>query len=345
MTVKEERDNITACVNEAVEQGARKEQACKIIGLTARTIQRWQKNPYGDQRLEFKRVSSKALTHEEKDRIVEICNSSEYKDMTPNEIVPILAEKGEYYASESTFYRVLREKGLLTYRSDCKPANSVNKPDELKATGPNQVWSWDITYLKTCVRGIYYYLYLFMDVWSRLIVGWTVEEFEDGEIAAEKIKNICREKGIKTIYLHSDNGGPMKCGTMLATLQGLGVVPSFSRPHVSNDNPFSESLFKTMKYVPSFPKEFKSFKEATAWVEKFVKWYNEEHHHSGIKFVTPMQRHIGDDDAILQKRKETYIAARNSRPDRWSGNIRNWDRIEEVYLNKKIEQTKIKEAA
>jgi transposase InsO family protein len=345
MTVKEERDNITACVSEAVEQGARKEQACKIIGLTARTIQRWQKNHCGDQRPDFKRMSSKALTDEEKDKIVEVCNSNEYKDMTPNEIVPVLAEKGEYYASESTFYRILRERGLLTHRSDCKPANSVNKPDELKATGPNQVWSWDITYLKTSVKGIYYYLYLFMDVWSRLIVGWTVEENEDGEIASTTIKHICKEKGIKKIYLHSDNGGPMKCGTMLATLQRLGVVPSFSRPHVSNDNPFSESLFKTMKYVPSFPNEFKSLEEAITWVEAFVKWYNEEHHHSSIKFVTPMQRHYGEDVAILQKRKETYIAARNNRPDRWSRNIRNWDRIEEVYLNKQIEEIKIKDAA
>jgi len=336
MTLKEERNNITACVNKAIEHGARKDQACKIIGLNVRTIQRWQKNPEGDQRPEFKRVSSKALTDEEKNKIVEICNSNEYKEMTPNEIVPILAEKGEYYASESTFYRVLREKGLLAHRSDCKSPNSVKKPDELKATGPNQVWSWDITYLKTYIRGIYYYLYFFMDVWSRIIVDWTVEESEDGEIAAEKIKNICREKGIKMIYLHSDNGGPMKCGTMLATLQGLGVVPSFSRPHVSNDNPFSESLFKTMKYVPSFPKEFKSLEEAIAWVEKFVKWYNEEHHHSAIKYVTPKQRHYGEDIAILLKRKETYIAARNKRPDRWSGDIRNWDRIEEVYLNKKI---------
>jgi transposase InsO family protein len=265
--------------------------------------------------------------------------------MTPNEIIPILAEKGEYYASESTFYRVLRERGLLTHRSDSKPANSVNKPEELKATGPNQVWSWDITFLKTYIKGVYYYLYLFMDVWSRMIVGWSVQESEDGEIASEIIKQICKEKGIEQVYLHSDNGGPMKCGTMLATLQWLGVVPSFSRPQVSNDNPFSESLFKTLKYRPSFPKDFKSTDEAITWVEKFVKWYNEEHHHSSIKYVTPKQRHYSEDMAILLKRKETYIAARNIRPDRWSNDIRNWNRIEEVYLNKKIEEIKIKKAA
>jgi transposase InsO family protein len=285
------------------------------------------------------------LSVEEKNKVIEICNSNVYKDLSPNEIVPILAENGEYYASESTFYRILRAIGLLNHRSDCKVSEPRNKPDELKATGPNQVLSWDITYLKTCIKGIYYYLYLFMDIWSRMIAGWTVEGNEDGEIASKVIRKICREKGIDKIYLHADNGNPMKCGTMLATLQWLGVVPSFSRPHVSNDNAFSESLFKTMKYRPAFPKDFNSLDEARAWVETFVKWYNEEHHHSGIKYVTPCQRHYGEDISILLKRKETYIAAKNKRPDRWSGNIRNWDRVEEVVLNKRIEEIKIRIAA
>ncbi len=345
MTVKGERANIIKHINEAVNSGARRKQACKTIGLTSRTIQRWEKNPDGDKRPEFKRISPQALSDEEKEKIIEICNENEYKDLSPNQIVPILAGKGEYYASESSFYRVLRKMGLLKHRSDCKPAESRNKPDELKTTGPNQVWSWDITYLKTCIKGVYYYLYLFMDVWSRMIVGWTVEENEDGEIAAEIIKQICRKKGIKNIYLHSDNGGPMKCGTMLATLQWLGVVPSFSRPHVSNDNPFSESLFKTLKYRPSFPKNFESLDETKAWVETFVCWYNEEHHHSAIKYVTPKERHYEKDISILLNRKETYIAARDKRPDRWSGNIRNWDPIEEVFLNKRIEEIKIRKVA
>jgi transposase InsO family protein len=345
MTVKQERKTLIGYINETVNSGARKKEACKIIGLTLRTVQRWYKNPVGDRRSDFKRISSRALSVEEKNKVIEICNSNVYKDLSPNEIVPILAENGEYYASESTFYRILRAIGLLNHRSDCKVSEPRNKPDELKATGPNQVLSWDITYLKTCIKGIYYYLYLFMDIWSRMIAGWTVEGNEDGEIASKVIRKICREKGIDNIYLHADNGGPMKCGTMLATLQWLGVVPSFSRPHVSNDNPFSESLFKTMKYRPAFPKDFNSLDEARAWVETFVKWYNEEHHHSGIKYVTPCQRHYGEDISILLKRKETYIAAKNKRPDRWSGNIRNWDRVEEVVLNKRIEEIKIRIAA
>lgn len=345
MTAMEDRKKIIKHVNEAVTDGARKKETCKIIGLPIRTIQRWENNPDGDKRPEFERISPQALSDDEQEKIIEVCNSNEYKDMSPNEIVPLLAEKSEYYGSESSFYRVLREKDLLKHRNDCKTAEPRNKPDELKATGPNQVWSWDITYLRTCIKGVFYYLYLFMDVWSRMIVGWTVEENEDGEIASKVIRKICREQGIKSIYLHSDNGGPMKCGTMLATLQWLGVVPSFSRPHVSNDNPFSESLFKTIKYRPSFPKEFNSIDEAEAWVETFIKWYNEEHHHSAIQYVTPSQRHYAEDISILSKRKETYIAARSKMPDRWSGNIRNWDPVEEVYLNKKIKEIKIREAA
>lgn len=345
MTEKKEREEITSHINNAVNNGARKKEACKITGLTLRTFQRWEKNLDGDKRPGFKRVSPQALSEEEKDKIIEISTKNEYKNMSPNEIVPVLAEKGEYYGSESSFYRTLKEKDLLKHRSDCKPAKPRNKPKELKATEPNQVYSWDITYLKTCIKGVFYYLYLFMDVWSRMIVGWTVEEREDGEIASEIIKRICREQGIKSVYLHSDNGGPMKCGTMLATLQWLGVVPSFSRPKVSNDNPFSESLFKTLKYRPSFPNKFNSIEEAKAWVEEFVKWYNEEHHHSAIKYVTPKQRHYEEDIHILLKRHETYIAAKNKRADRWSGNIRNWNHIEEVYLNKQIEEIKIRTAA
>jgi len=345
MTVNKEREEITGYITDAVNSGARKNKACKITGLTLRTLQRWEKYQDGDKRPGFKRISPQALSEEEKEKIIEISTQNEYKDMSPNEIVPVLAEKGEYYGSESSFYRILKKRNLLKHRSDCKVSKPRNKPEELKATGPNQVYSWDITYLRTCIKGVFFYLYLFMDVWSRMIVGWTVEENEDGEIASGIIKKICKEQGIKSVYLHSDNGGPMKCGTMLATLHWLGVVPSFSRPSVSNDNPFSESLFKTLKYRPSFPKKFDSLEEAKAWVEEFVKWYNEKHHHSATKYVTPKQRHYGEDILILQKRKATYIAAKNKRPDRWSGHIRNWNRIKEVYLNKQIEEIKIRNAA
>lgn len=345
MTILSERKKFMDCIEEGITNGARKEQVCKLLGLSIRTLQRWEKNPKGDKRPLAEHKSPIALSEAEKDRIIEICTSHEYKDMNPNEIVPILAEKGEYYASESSFYRVLREKGLLHHRSECKPPTQRKAPVEKIATGPNQVWSWDITYLKTSIRGIFFYLYLFMDIWSRKIVGFKVDKYEDGGIASELITQICEEQGIDSIYLHSDNGAPMTCGIMLATLQRLGVVPSFSRARVSNDNPYSESLFKTMKYVPAYPQEFKSIEEATAWVNCFVEWYNNSHHHSGIKFTTPNQRHCGQDILILQKRKETYLAAKQLNPKRWKRNIKNWDHIEKVVLNKKTVKISMGEVA
>jgi len=345
MTTLQDRKVILNYISESIGKKVRKEQICEMLDISIRTIQRWENDSIGDQRPLAEHKSPIALSDAEEDKIIELCNSKEYRDMNPNIIVPILAEKGEYYASESTFYRILKKRGLLQHRSECKPAKPRKAPDELKATGPNQVWSWDITYLKTAVKGVFFYLYLFMDIWSRKIVGWTVEEYEDGEIASAVISRLCKEYGILSIYLHADNGGPMKCGTMLATLQNLGVVPSFSRARVSNDNPFSESLFKTMKYVPAYPKEFKSINDAREWVESFVNWYNTEHHHSGIKFVTPEERHNCKDILKLQKRKETYMVARNMNPKRWSGKIRNWDHIGEVVLNKKIEKIKFKKIA
>jgi len=345
MTPINEREKIMDYIEEGITLGARKEQLCKIMEIPIRTIQRWSKDKTGDKRPETQHKSPIALTELEKDKIIETCTSAEYKDMNPNEIVPILAEKGIYIASESSFYRVLRERGLLHHRSECKPPKPGKAPDELIATGPNQVWSWDITYLKTIVRGIFFYLYLFMDIWSRKIVGWTIEKYEDGLIAGAVISEICEKNKIESIYLHSDNGGPMTSGTMLATLQRLGVVPSFSRARVSNDNPYSESLFKTLKYVPAYPGKFNSIEEAKKWVKVFVDWYNTKHHHSGIKYVTPDERHNKEDIHILQKRRETYIAAKKLNPKRWSRNIRNWDYLEEVILNKKIEKVKLHKVA
>ena len=261
----------------------------------------------------------------------------EYMDLPPSKIVPKLADKGEYIASESTFYRILLEEKMLAHRGKSKPATH-KKPDELVATGPNQVYSWDITYLKSMIKGQFFYLYMFIDVWSRKIVGWEVHEDEDMEKSSELIKKIYDAEGLSDgqVYLHSDNGSPMKGATMLATLEALGVMPSFSRPKVSDDNPYSESLFKTLKYCPEYPSggRFNSMDDAKAWVKQFVEWYNCSHLHSGIKFVTPHDRHEGNDIAILDKRKEVYELAKKRNPNRWSGSTRNWGHIENVELNK-----------
>jgi transposase InsO family protein len=177
-----------------------------------------------------------------------------------------------------------------------------------------------------------------MDIFSRKIVHWEVHECESAELAAAMIEKACILNNIvrDQITLHSDNGGPMKGATTLATLQRLGIAPSFSRPGVSNDNPFSESLFKTMKYCPSYPERgFASLYEARIWVEKFVNWYNNHHLHSGINYVTPTSKHCGVDKKILNKRHMVYQEAKEKNPNRWSKETRNWSTVEKVELNPK----------
>lgn len=275
------------------------------------------------------------LTEFEKQKILKTVSSEDYYDLPPCQIVPKLADKGIYLASESTFYRILKEKNLLNHRGKSKPANN-NKPTPLVATGPNQVYSWDITYLKSPITGMFYYLYMFVDVFSRKIVGHEVHENEDMKKSANLMRRIFESEKLTEgqVKLHSDNGGPMKGATMLATLQVLGIVPSFSRPRVSNDNPYSESLFKTLKYCPQYPlKPFDSLIDARVWVESFVDWYNNEHLHSGINFVTPVSRHDGLDRNILSKRRKVYEEAKRNNPNRWSKETRSWNRIEKVKLN------------
>ncbi len=204
------------------------------------------------------------------------------------------------------------------------------------ATAPNQVWTWDITWLNAVIKGQYYKLYLIIDMFSRLIVGHEVWEDEKAEHAEHLIRKATLAQGTagRPLVLHSDNGSPMKAATFQATLEKLGVQSSFSRPRVSNDNPYSEALFKTMKYRPKYPfNGFKSLEDARKWVDKFVNWYNKTHLHSGIKFLTPFQRHYGLDKEIMKKRNETYAIARAKHPERWSKNTRNWSLPEYVSLN------------
>ncbi len=333
MTDSIERESIFNLINEAVDSGAKKTEACSTLGIPMRTLQHWQNNTLGDKRPFTKNIPKNKLTQKERDEIISISCSEEYKDLSPNIIVPILAEKGRYIASESTIFRLYREEKMLAHRLESKPKTKHHKPDELIATGPDQVWSWDITYLSAEIKGQFYYLYMFEDIWSRAIRGWDIHEKQSEDYASILIDRICNEKNISTVNLHSDNGSPMKGATMLATLQRLGVIPSFSRPSVSNDNPYSESLFKTLKYSVGYPKSFNSIEEANEWVKNFVNWYNEIHRHSGIKFVTPMQRHSGEDKEILKRTKKTYEKAKKRNPERWSGKTRNWDYIEKVALN------------
>jgi transposase InsO family protein len=328
---------ILKLIDEAVESGARLDRACDILGLTTRSVQRWrEQGEHGfDRRLGPKTPPPNKLSPAERKEVLDAANRPEHRDLSPKQIVPQLADKGVYLASESTFYRILHEEDALHHREPSRP-RSVARPQEHVATGPFDVWSWDITYLRSAVRGAFYYLYLVEDIWSRKIVGWAVHEEESMDLAARLIDDTAIRLGCDPsgLVLHSDNGGPMKGSTMLATLERLGIVPSFSRPHVSDDNPYSEALFRTLKYRPEYPRgAFASLEAARQWVEDFVAWYNTEHLHSAIGFVTPEDRHTGRDIAILAARQRTYEAARKRNPERWARNTRNWERLEVVKLN------------
>ncbi len=345
--MSDDRIEIMTLIKEARHSGARQSRACEIMGLSPKTLQRWsQSQSHQDGRIEAKQNPSNKLTELEYQRIIKVANQPEYADLSPGKIVPKLADNGVYIASESTFYRVLCTEKQLKHRQKAKPIRQIKKPKALCATAPNQLYSWDITYLPTQVKGIFLYLYLVMDIFSRKIIGWQVYQNESSAQAADLMTDICLREKVERhqVTLHSDNGSPMKGATMLATLQQLGVVPSFSRPSVSNDNPYSESLFRTLKYRPEYPEEpFSSLYNARSWVQGFVNWYNEEHLHSEIKFVTPGQRHRGEDMEILAYRKVIYQAAKLRNPSRWSGDIRNWEPIKEVYLNPEKQKVDEKE--
>ena len=333
-----QRQRAVVLIDAAVKKGARLQAACQMLGISARSIERWRwdiKKPDGRKAAGLRRQPSNKLTETEREQILAICNQDEFASLAPNQIVPILADQGVYIASESSYYRILRGADQLAHRGKSKPP-ACRRPEALKADAPNQLWSWDITYLPSTIRGLFYYLYMVMDVYSRKIVGWEVFDTESADHAAALIRKAYLRQGVcgKPLVLHADNGSPMKGATMLSTLQKLGVVPSFSRPSVSNDNAYSEALFKTLKYNTGYPeKPFDGIDKARHWVSSFVFWYNEVHRHSSIKFVTPGQRHRQEDGAILAARKALYADARKKRPDRWSGTIRNWDPVSHVCLN------------
>lgn len=332
-----ERVEMINLIKQAQLSGARQTKACEIVGISAKTFQRWVQNKHHrDGRLDVRIEPANKLSLLERQCIIKIANSAEYAHLPPSKIVPMLADNGQYIASESSFYRILSAEKQLKHRQKMNVTKQIKKPRALKATSSNQVYSWDITYLPSVVKGVFFYLYLVMDIYSRKIVGWQVYEEESSALAADLMTDICQREDIKQnqITLHSDNGSPMKGATMLATLQALGIMHSFSRPSVSNDNPYSESLFRTLKYRPEYPDAaFENLMAARVWVTGFVDWYNNQHLHSAIKFVTPHQRHTGEEQKILENRKQVYKQAKLNNPTRWSGEIRNWDRINSVYLN------------
>jgi transposase InsO family protein len=354
MTAREERQRLTGLIEQAREQGARLSAACREAGLTARTWQRWRDEAgqvKADARPQAERPAhAHALTPAERERVVAVANAPRFADLPPAQIVPRLADEGVYLASESTFHRVLRDAGQNAHRGRARRPQPRRPPTTHLATAPCQVWCWDVTWLPSTVAGRWYYLFLIVDLYSRKVVGYEVHAEESGEHAADLLKRAALAEGLhgRAIQpvLHGDNGAALKATTVLAMLRWLGIAPSYSRPRVSNDNAYVESLFRTAKYRPGFPAGgFADQEAARQWAMRFVGWYNTEHRHSGIRFVTPAQRHQGNDIAVLEKRHALYQQARHQNPRRWSQHTRNWTPIRRVALNPERESIAAKIAA
>ncbi|MEQ8156461.1 MAG: IS3 family transposase [Clostridiaceae bacterium] len=333
-----DRKTALELIHEAMRSGARLRPICLELGISPRTYQRWAKDSesLGDRRpITLRKAPKNKLSDEEKTEVLKVINSSEYADLVPGQIVPKLADQGIYLASESTIHRILKEVKQNTHRAKTKEPSKRVAPTHI-ATAQNQVWTWDITWINGSIKGQYFKLYLILDMFSRFIVGYEVWETEKAEYAEILVKRALLAQKIKgrPLVLHSDNGSPMKAATFLTTLEKLGVQSSFSRPRVSNDNPYSESLFKTMKYIPSFPGNgFATLQDARVWVKKFVYWYNHVHLHSGIQYLTPYQRHYDLSENIIEKRKQVYSMAKEKHPERWSKEIRKWELPKYVSLN------------
>ena len=344
-----DREEAVSLINEAVGSGARKTRACAEVGITARTLERWRQE--GTVKADGRPTASRAappnkLSALDRRAVLEIATSPRFASLPPTQIVPILADEGRYVASESSFYRILREEHCQHHRGRARAPQPRPAPRHC-ATKPNQLWCWDITYLPGPIQGMFFFLYLVLDVYSRKIVAHEVHAAESSELAAQLIEQAVRREGIagQVLVVHQDNGSPMKGSTYVAKLAELGVKPSYSRPGVSDDNAYAESLFRTCKYRPEFPGAFASLEEARYHMLAFTRWYNHMHKHRNLKFVSPDERHRGNDAVIFARRIAVYEAARTKHPERWSRNIRDWSLPKEVWLNRPAQQSVLREAA
>jgi putative transposase len=342
MTRLGDRQTLVAEIAAACAAGARLAPACGLAGIDARTFQRWRAGDgqvQADCRPEATRPRPRhALTEAERARMVELANAPRFASTPPARIVPALADEGVYLASEASFHRVLREHGQMRHRGRARPPRSAGPPSTHVATAPGQVWCWDVTFLPSRVQGRWFYLFLILDLWSRKIVGFEVHDSDQAEHAAHLARRTALAEGIHARavrpVLHGDNGASVKGTTVLAMLHWLGIAPSHSRPRVSDDNAYAEALFRTAKYRPDFPNlGFPDLAEARQWAAAFAHWYNHEHRHGGIRYVTPAQRHAGQDHPVLAARHALYRQAREAHPRRWSGRTRNWTPVGAVTLN------------
>jgi len=304
---------------------------CTALGVAPASYYRWL-TPRSPAR---PRSSPRALSPAERQAVLDVLHAPGFVDVAPAAVVATLLDDQRYLCSERTMYRILAAHQEVRERRNQLRHPGYAAP-ELLATTPNQLWSWDITKLKGPAKWVYYYLYVILDVFSRYVVGWMVALRESATLAEQLIAETCARQGIASgqLTLHADRGTSMRSKTVALLLADLGVTKTHSRPYTSTDNPYSEALFRTLKHTPAYPRlPFADHASANRWVARFVDWYNGTHRHSAIRYVTPDQRHLGHERAILKNRHELYERARRVNPERWSGSTRNWLPVGLVVLN------------
>lgn len=319
MTSEVEKAEILCFVGEAKDLGVAEKTTCSFLGITPRTIQNWRSKGLRDRRKGSCHPTSRcALTDEEWDALYAVATSKRFADSTPEQIIATLAQEGTYIASVSSMYRVLRRRNALVHRSESKKPGITRESTEMIVTGPNQVWAWDVTWLKTPIRGLFLYAYTVIDLFDRTIVGWCIETYESDELSMRLFARITRDMKVIPAIVHSDNGHPMRGMTLAVFLDSLFISRSYSRPRCSNDNAFIESWHKTLKYSVGYPKNFASLEAARIWYADFVHWYNHDHQHSSLAYATPMQARTGKAEALFAERNKTIQEARKRNPLRWS---------------------------
>lgn len=293
--------------------------ACEAFGVPRASLYRcWARGAALPVEGKKRPSPPRALSMEEKQVVVDILHSERFVDRAPHEVYATLLDEGIYHCSIRTMYRILEENQEVRERRNQLRHPAYQKP-ELLATGPNQVWSWDITKLLGPVKWSYFYLYVIMDIFSRYVVGWMVATRESAALAERLIKGTCEKQGIEPgqLTIHADRGSSMKSKPVALLLADLGVTKTHSRPYTSNDNPYSESQFKTLKYRPEFPDRFGAIEDARSFCQVFFPWYNKEHRHTGIGLLTPEMVHYGQAQAVLRARKEVLSVAYQRHPERF----------------------------
>jgi len=293
--------------------------ACQALRLSRATYSRWQHRAAQPTVTLARRPSPpRTLSEGERAQVLALLNEERFQDQPPAQVVATLSDEGKYVSSERTMYRILADNRQVRERRD-QLRHPGYKCPELLATGPNQVWSWDITKLRALAKWEYFYLYVILDIFSRYVVGWMLADRENSSLAKRLFEETLAKQGILPgqLVIHNDRGSPMIGHPLTELLSKMDLTHSFSRPHVSDDNPYSESQFKTLKYRPAFPDRFGSFEGALAYCRDFFPWYNNQHHHSGIHYLTPVNVHNGDAETILEARHATHLRAFESHPERF----------------------------